>query len=216
MFPDGFGRHTPLLSNVKIIRALSIDSALIPHVSDAIAQLAFESQWVEVDEQIDVIVRECRDALDSWYRGMNIGQIAFFAGSLPDGWLSLDGATYAMADYPELFAILDAQFKDVPSETFTLPDLSGLFLRVSDIDFALGDIAGEDSVSLSIAELPAHVHGYIPPVLADIDVEAPGVPIPSVGIGAQINTTSTGDGQAHENKPPFIALNIGIFAGRNA
>ena len=77
MVADGIGRHTPILSGTKIVRALSIDSALIPHVSDAIAQLTISDNWVEVDDSIDDIITNCFAALDSWYRSnLLIGPIS--------------------------------------------------------------------------------------------------------------------------------------------
>ena len=104
MVSDGIGRHTPALSGRKIIRALSIDDALISHVSDAIAQLTIDSSWVVVDDPIDDIVAECFDALDSWYLGsMFIGQVSSFLGALPSFWLALDGSTHDKVDYPELW-----------------------------------------------------------------------------------------------------------------
>jgi microcystin-dependent protein len=215
MVADGIGRHTPVLSGKRIVRALSIDGALIPHVSDAIAQLTFDVNWVEVDDSIDDIVSESSQALDSWYRSnMLIGQVCSFLGSLPDFWLPLTGATFNRVDYPELWESLDAQYKD--STTFTLPDLSDLFLAVAGSgSYSLGDSAGEDEHTLTSSEMPSHTHTYLPPVV-DIDLEAPGVPdIAAARIGPPTTTGSTGDDSAHENRPPFYSLIIGVFAGRD-
>lgn len=214
MVADGIGRHTPVLSGTKIVRALSIDSALIPHVSDAIAQLTIETNWLEVDDTVDEIVAECFEALDSWYlSNMLIGQVSSFLGTLPDFWLPLVGDTFDKVDYPELWETLDSQYKD--STTFTLPDLSDLFLAVAGSgSYALGDTAGENDHTLTAAEMPGHTHTYTPPQLT-LDIRSVGAPTVSAAIiGPPTPTGSTGDDNAHENRPPFYAVTMGIFAGR--
>lgn len=215
MVADGIGRHTPALTGSKIVRALSIDDALIPHVSDAIAQLTIDSNWVEIEDSIDDVIDECFQALDSWYLGnMLIGQISSFLGSLPPFWLPILGDTYNKVDYPELWASLDAQFKD--ATTFTLPDFSDLFLAFAGTGtYSLGDSGGEDGHTLTTAELPGHTHTYTPPQLT-LDIRSIGAPTVSAAvIGPPTPTGSTGDDNAHENRPPFFALTMGIFAGRD-
>lgn len=215
MVADGIGRHTPTLSGRKITRALSIDDALVSHVSDAIAQLTIGANWVEVDDPISDIVEECFDALDSWYFGlMFVGQISSFLGAVPDAWLELDGSTYNKVDYPELWAALDAQYRD--ATTLTLPDFSDLFLASAGSGtYSLGDTGGTDDHTLVTAEMPAHTHTYLPPVV-DLDLEAVGVPdIMAARLGTPIATGSAGGDTAHENRPPFHAVIMGIFAGRD-
>lgn len=215
MYADKIGRHTPVLSGRRITRALSIDDALVPHVSDAIAQLTFERSWIEIDDPVSDIVAECSDALDSWYFGlMFVGQVSSFLGAVPPSWLELDGSTHDKVDFPELWAALDAQYRD--ATTFTLPDLSDLFLVTAGAGtYSLGDTGGADDHTLVTAEMPAHTHSYLPPVV-DLDLEAVGVPdIMAARLGTPIATGSTGDGNAHENRPPFHAVIMGIFAGRN-
>ncbi len=215
MCADGIGRHTPTLSGRKITRALSIDDALVPHVSDAIAQLTIENNWVEDDDSIPDIIAECFDALDSWYFGlMLVGQVSSFLGAVPASWLELDGSTHDKVDFPELWEALDSQYRD--ATTFTLPDLSGLFLAAAGAgSYALGDTGGEDDHTLTTAEMPAHTHTYLPPVV-DLDLEAVGVPdIMAARLGTPIATGSAGSDNDHENRPPFHAVIMGIFAGRD-
>lgn len=212
---DGYARHTPELAGVKVVRALSVDGALLSHLSDAIAQLTFDYQWLEIGDTIPDIVDACTDALDSWYSPMFIGQVSSFLGSLPDGWLALDGATYDEADYPELWELLDDQFKNEPASTFTLPDIGGLVLVAAGNGYVVGDDGGLVDVTLSVGEMPAHTHTYIQPI-ANIDLEAPGVPdILAAGVGPGTDTGSTGSGEAHENMPPYFTVVMGIFSGRD-
>ncbi len=215
MVSDGYGRHTPVLQGVNIVRAVSLDTALLPYVSDAISSLANNWQWVEIGDSIDDVVQACELAVHSWYSAMQVGQVSMFLGSLPDYWLPLDGTTYDEADYPELYAQLDAQYKNVPTEEFTLPELDDYFPVVAGGSYVVGDTGGEATVALTIAELAAHNHTYIQPI-ANVDLESPGVPdILAAGVGPGTTTGNTGSGDGHENLPPFYALIFGIFAGRD-
>lgn len=214
MANDGYARHTPVLSGVKVIRALSIDSALLPHVSDAIATLTEEYGWHEVDDSVNDVVAECVEALGSWYAPMIIGQVSQFLGSLPDGWLALDGSTYDEDDYPELWSLLDDQFKNEPASTFTLPDFGGLVLVATGNGYLVGNDGGVVDVTLSIAQLPSHDHTYIQPI-ANVDLEAPGVPdILAAGVGPGTTTGNTGGGDSHDNMMPYFVVVMGIFSGR--
>lgn len=211
---DGYFRHTPTLLGSRTVRALSIDDALISHVSELVAQLAREEEWLEVGDSVEDVVAECWLALDSWYGNMMVGAISQFMGPVPDGWLPLDGSTYDAADYPELWEQLDVVFKNVPAETFTLPDCYDRVIAGSGGSLGLGSVGGASSVALSVAELPAHNHTYVPPVL-NIDLEGPGVPdVLAAGVGTPTTTSATGAGDAHENMPPYVALWFAVFAGR--
>ena len=214
MLHDGFARHTPVLTGKRVMRAVLIDSALISHVSEAITELVEASQWVEVGDSVAAITDECWLAVTGWYNDMLVGSVGSFLGTIPDGWLALDGSTYAESDYPELYAFLDAVFKDEILETFTLPDVSGRFLVSVGGTLVMGDTGGLSEVTLTVDEIPPHVHTYTPPVV-DIDLELAGAPdVWAARLGPPANTGTTGGGNSHENRPPFLALNYAVFSGR--
>lgn len=215
MYPDGYARHTPVLAGDLVIRAMSIDVALLPFIGDAITELAESYQWTDVGDSVDTITQEIQDTITSWYDPMIIGQISFFLGNIPSFWLPLDGSTYDQADYPELSQLLDGVFKNDVAGTFTLPDIRDRFLVVSDNAYSLGDTGGLSTVALTISELPAHDHTYVNPV-ANVDLEAPGAPdILAAGVGPGSTTGTTGSGDSHENRPPYFAIKAGIFSGRS-
>lgn len=204
-------RHTPALTGVTKIRALSIDSALLPHFGDAITKLASAWVWSEVGDSVDDIVSACKDSVEAWYSDMLIGSVATWLSTPPDGWLLLDGSTHAQDDYPELFAVLDDALKS--GTDFTLPDTENAFPFSALAKAEAGQTAGENVLQLTVGQLPAHTHTYTPPTLT-ISAETPVIPIPTAGIGAPIATGSTGSGDDIDRRPLRFGLIFAVFAGR--
>ena len=204
-------RHTPQLSGEKKIRALSADSALYPHIGDAITQLTNDWQWEVVEDDIADIVAECKAAVESWYSDMLIGTVFPWLINPPSGWLLLDGSTYASADYPELSALLPSHL--ISGSNFLLPDIENAFpYGVLDEDDA-STVEGSNVLNLTVAQLPSHNHTYTPPVLT-INAETPVVPVPTAGIGSAINTGNTGSGDDIDKRPLRFGLVYAVFSGR--
>jgi microcystin-dependent protein len=148
------------------------------------AAIAFE--FVQAEEDCDM-----------W----GIGCIILWPSATPpDYLLPCDGSVVARASYPELWEVWPAAYKSETS--ITLPDMRDRF--------ALGagtgnpwDTGGEASVTLTPGQMPAHTHsianGYGPDVVMGYLGELPAfVPAPTPE-----TTTSSGSGEAHENRPPF-------------
>lgn len=211
--PNKWARHTPVLAGANKIRALSIDNALMPHVGDAITALVNVWEWEAVGDDVADVVAACKDAVESWYSDMLIGQVAFFVSVAPSGWLELDGQTYAQADYPELFAKVPAAW--ISGSDFTLPDAEDVFLAGTGSGGVPGSTGGSNTHALIEAEMPAHTHTYTFPVVAPDTIGA-GAPVPSVAtVTPGTLTGSSGSGNAHENRPAFLAFVIAIYAGRD-
>lgn len=204
-------RHTPSLTGNKKTRALSLDSALFPHVGDAITALTDESQWEEFGDTVGDVIEACKEAVENWYSDMLIGSLQMFLTVPPPGWLLCDGATYDKADYPELWSVLPSQL--TTENQLTLPDITSAFLAGTDTEGEIGDQAGTNTYALSVDQLPAHSHLYTPPVLT-VDAETPVVPIPTAGIGAAIQTGQTGSGDDIDNRPSHVLAMFAVFAGR--
>jgi len=204
-------RHTPVLSGDIKIRALSIDSALFPHVGDAITQLTNDSQWEVIGDDVADIVAACKESVESWYSDMLIGSVIPFIINPPVGWLLLDGSTYASADYPELSALLPTHL--ISGSNFILPDVENAFpFGVLDEDNG-SLVAGSNVLTLTVAQLPSHNHTYTPPVLT-INAETPVVPIPTAGIGTPTATGNTGSGDDVDIRPKRFGLVYAVFTGR--
>ena len=83
------------------------------------------------------------------------------------GWLKCDGRLLNKFDYVQLFNMIGFNFGGDNVTNFRLPDPEGRVLGivgqavlpdVSGHIWALGDISGEESHQLTIAEIPAHNH----------------------------------------------------------
>jgi len=92
--------------------------------------------------------------------------------------------------------------------TFNVPNLNGRVAvgKSADTEFnVLGKTGGAKTHTLTVAEMPAHVHDTTIRVAGS--AAPPGV---SLGNGSYINTGSTGGGAAHNNIQPYQVLNYMI------
>lgn len=93
-----------------------------------------------------------------------LGEIRMFAGNFaPVGWALCNGQTLSIAQNTALFSLLGTTYGGNGQTTFNLPDLRGRVplgwgqgpgLTPRD----LGEMAGTESVTLTINQMPAHNH----------------------------------------------------------
>lgn len=165
-----------------------------------------------------------------------IGQIILFAGNYaPRGWAFCNGDLLSIAEYTPLFAILGTTYGGDGQTTFAVPDLRGRApVHVGSgpgpglSPYALGQVGGLETVTLSTKELPGHSH----PVKIAVRNEGatqsrPGGNI--LGAGNNYDAPASADASlggvtagaeggnlAHENRQPYLACNYiialeGIF-----
>jgi microcystin-dependent protein len=149
----------------------------------------------------------------------------------PKGWAQCNGQLLPINQNQALFSLLGTTYGGNGQTTFALPDLRDRVPIHVGSGHVLGERAGEQAHTLTIAELPTHTH-----VMNAADNPA-GTNIPSATtyLGKQANTyapaanltamapseiTNVGGSQAHLNMQPFLTLNfcialIGIFPSRN-
>lgn len=96
-----------------------------------------------------------------------MGEIRMFGfPRIPVGWHVCDGSLLAIAEYDALYNLLGTTYGGDGQTTFGIPDLRGrvpihqgtgpgLTNRV------LGQLAGVETVTLSVAQMPSHTHAWI-------------------------------------------------------
>jgi microcystin-dependent protein len=154
----------------------------------------------------------------------------------PKGWALCNGQLLPINQNQALFSLLGTTFGGDGRVNFALPDLRGRTpIHVGD-GHTLGEKGGEQAHTLSIAELPTHVHQASgTSALADqptpggnllgtVDVTAftTNVYAPFANPVAMAPNTvgNTGGSQAHLNMQPFLILSFcialqGIFPSPN-
>ena len=155
----------------------------------------------------------------------------------PTGWAFCNGQLMPISQNTALFSLLGTTYGGDGKSTFALPDLQGsspmqqgqgpgLSLR------DLGELSGEQSVTLLVSEMPAHTHnvnaGATPNQLTPVNnVWASGqkgfgsfyVPPPANAPMSVTATSIAGGSLPHNNMMPYLTLNFcialqGIFPPR--
>jgi len=194
-------------------RTIAIPGDLWMFVTGALLPLTRPSNWEEDgDATPEQAAAYFEEILNSHLNSMcaYIGEIrAFSFTTLPAGWLPLDGELVLAAEYPALAAVVPASW--IVGEDIALPDTThrGLFGHGAGWD--VGDVAGEETHTLTAAEMPAHTHDYeVAVVAADALGE---LPAPALNSLAPTVTGSAGSGDPHNNMPPYLVVVWGIYHG---
>jgi microcystin-dependent protein len=143
-------------------------------------------------------------------------------GFPPKGWATCDGQLLPINQNQALFSLLGTTFGGDGRVNFGLPDLRGRTPIHVGNGHTLGERGGEQTHTLSIAELPTHVHvarasaadgSQVTPANALLARAAPANPYVAPASLAAMNTasvTNTGGSQAHLNMQPFLTLSFCI------
>lgn len=168
-----------------------------------------------------------------------LGQIAFVGFNFaPRGWAECNGQLLPINQNQALFSLLGTTYGGDGISNFKLPDMRGRVL-MSDgqgpglSSYVQGEIGGQESVTLTVNEMPSHSHS-VSAVLADGNSSVATGNLPAntktldpeyssktadTTMGASMVKPSGGN-QPHENRPPFVVLKCiialqGIFPSRN-
>lgn len=155
--------------------------------------------------------------------GVPTGTIVPFAGSsAPTGWLLCDGGQYSTSSYSTLYAVIGTTYGG-GNGSFRVPDLRGRTPvgKNQGTFSALGRIGGEETHTLSIAEMPSHQHPMNENTYVDVQTRSGWQPYVSDTTGSRwftnkrhdnlsfsdIATGATGQNSPHNNMPPYLVLN---------
>jgi microcystin-dependent protein len=151
----------------------------------------------------------------------------------PRGWAFCNGQLLPINQNQALFALLGTTYGGDGRVTFALPDLRGRAPVHMGDGFTLGERGGEPSHTLTITELPQHIH----PVSATTAGATTATPSNAVMLATSNGASAyqspqnlvpmdptansmVGGGQPHENQQPYLVLAfcialVGIFPSRN-
>ena len=91
-----------------------------------------------------------------------IGEIRMFAGNFPPvGWMFCEGQLLPISENETLFNLIGTTYGGDGQSTFALPDLRGRVPVHVGNGFQLAQAAGVEDVTLTVAQLPAHTHGFM-------------------------------------------------------
>jgi len=154
-------------------------------------------------------------------------------GFAPQGWALCNGQLLPINQNQALFSLLGTTYGGNGQTTFGLPNLQGRVPIHMGSGHALGEQAGEQAHTLSIAEIPTHVH-TLNGTTGTADAAGPsatgtlatsqGAPLyaapASLAAMDPGAISSVGGSQPHLNMQPFLVVNFcialqGIFPSRN-
>lgn len=194
-------------------REIAIPGDLWQYVTGALLVLTKAQNWEQFgdatpEETAQFFENVFTDYLNSMCA--YVGEIrSFVLSALPVGWLPLDGSIVSATSYPALAAVVPVSW--LSGGNIIFPDMVSRSIIGKGLGYTLGDVGGEENHILTIAEMPAHDHSY---ELAVVNTDILGeLPAPSINAITPSVTGSTGDGDTHNNMPPFLVVNWGIFSG---
>lgn len=150
----------------------------------------------------------------------------------PKGWALCNGQLLPINQNQALFALLGTTYGGNGQTDFALPDLRARTPIHMGNGHGLGERAGEQSHTLSIAELPLHSH-VLNASTANADTDSPSNTVvlaraaldlyrspTSLAAMDQTIVGAVGGSQPHQNMQPFLTLSFcialqGIFPSQN-
>lgn len=163
----------------------------------------------------------------------------------PKGWAFANGQLLPINQNQALFSLFGTTYGGNGTTTFAIPNLQGKVPIDVGGGFIQGQTGGETAHTLTQSEMPAHIHmlqaDAVTPAASNAITPAAGnwigntIGVPSQGANfpvqiystnnptgtmASQTVTNAGGSQAHENRQPFLVLNMivalqGVFPSRN-
>lgn len=150
----------------------------------------------------------------------------------PRGWAQCNGQFLPINQNQALFALLGTTYGGNGQTTFALPNLRGQVPIHQGNGFSLGQTGGQESHTVTLSEMPTHLHQLqasslttdgVPTAANDVLGQALNLYRPPTGSLTTMepsSVSSVGGSQPHANLQPYLVLNIcialtGIFPSQN-
>ena len=163
-----------------------------------------------------------------------IGEIGLFGFEFaPRGWALCNGQLLPINQNQALFALLGTTYGGDGRVNFALPNLQGrVAIHQSNIH-QMGNSSGQANVTLTVNQLPAHIHGGVPATDQPGNTRDPAGALPAMESAGETRLYGTADtaktaipypvsggSQPHNNAMPYLGMNyciamVGIFPSRN-
>jgi microcystin-dependent protein len=150
----------------------------------------------------------------------------------PKGWAQCNGQFLPINQNQALFSLLGTTYGGNGQTTFALPNLQGRVALHQGAGFTLGQTGGEQNHTLTISEMPQHIHfmsgtndngdTVVPTgnVLGGSPAQLYGPPTSNLTTLIPSSVSSYGGSQPHNNMQPYLVLNFcialqGAFPSQN-
>jgi microcystin-dependent protein len=175
-----------------------------------------------------------------------IAELRIFAFNFaPRNWALCNGQTMSISQNQALFALLGTTYGGNGQTTFQLPNLQGRIPVHVGTGYNLGTTGGEETHTLVTSEIPQHTHqmraknasadinpnGRTPAATVTPAIAQTGSPGSPVAVNMYSSGTANetmapqaigngGSSTGHENRQPFLTMNVcialqGLFPSRN-
>jgi microcystin-dependent protein len=169
-----------------------------------------------------------------------VGEIMLFGGNFAVfGWAFCNGQTISIAQNPTLFQLIGTTYGGDGVSTYNLPNFQSRIPLHQGSGYPLGQTGGTESVTLTSATMPSHVHPLYATSAAANSLTISSTSLPgnvtsplgvdfyvvtggdtTAGALAPTSMSSAGGSQPHENRMPTLCLSfeislVGIFPSQN-
>lgn len=148
----------------------------------------------------------------------------------PKGWAFANGQFLPINQNQALFSLFGTSYGGNGQTTFALPDMRGRTSIHMGDGFITGQAGGEAAHTVTMSEMPAHIHfvnansgnAGVPIAAGNFFAATASVYNPANSLTTLLPATvsNTGGSQPHENRQPYLVLNyivalVGAFPSRN-
>jgi microcystin-dependent protein len=160
-----------------------------------------------------------------------LGELRLMAfGYAPKGWAQCNGQLLPINQNQALFSLMGTMYGGDGQTVFALPDLRGRVPLHKGPSITQGTKAGEELHTLTVSEMPTHLHQLNADASDADDVNTPSNRLAAFNNGYRGATnlaaihastvSNVGGSQPHENRQPFLVMNYcvalqGIFPSQN-